>query len=91
MNIAQSIIQFLKNPKPDQKAPEGICPNCWGRTEYAGKFYEAAKNENVDINQANEQIGWIQDYANKHLSGIALQQHDDDLVCQTCQVTYKEI
>lgn len=88
MNIAKSIIQFLQSPNTDQKAPEGLCPNCWGRTEYEGKFYEAAKNENVNINQANEQIGWIQDYANKYLSGITLQPKDDELICQTCQLTY---
>lgn len=90
MNIVQSIIQFLQNPKSDQKAPDALCPNCWGRTEYAGKFYEAAKNENVDINRPNDQLGWIQDYANKHLLGIRLKPVDGEIICQTCEVTYTE-
>jgi len=43
----------------------------------------------VDINSANPNVGWIQDYANKHLAGIELKQESDSLVCQKCKITYR--
>ncbi len=69
--------------------PEGYCPNCWGRQEYGGKFYEAAKNYETDVNTKNPNLGWVQDYANKHLKGIALKPHDEGLVCEHCKVVYR--
>lgn len=90
MNLLDALLGFLKNnPTPTAGAtPEGICPNCWGRDEYGGKFYEAVKNNNTDVNSKNPNIGWVQDYANKHLAGIQLQQQNNELVCQKCKVTY---
>lgn len=91
MNITQTLLQWLRAPD-DQAAnygPDGYCPNCWGRSEYGGKFYEAVKNNNVTINDSNPDVGWIQDYAATHLSGIKLQPQGDDLVCPTCKLIYK--
>lgn len=92
MNVIQSLMNlFKKNETPNvNDFPEGFCPNCWGRTEYGGKFYEAVKNENVDVNSSNPNIGWVQEYANKHLSGIQLKQENEHLVCTSCKVTFKE-
>lgn len=82
------ILDFFKGEKKAEalEAPEGVCPNCWGRQEYSGKFYEAMKNEGVDANNASEKKGWIQDYTDKHLAGIKL---DENAVCSKCKVTYK--
>jgi hypothetical protein len=90
MNAIQSLLNFLKKKKETDtnETPEGFCPNCWGRQEFAGKFYESAKNNNFDINSKNPDIGWVQDYANKHLSGILLKKEDDKLVCQKCKLSY---
>ncbi len=90
MNVIESLLNFLKKDPElqDEKTPEGFCPNCWGRQDYGGKFYEVAKNYEADINSSNPSVGWIQEYANKHLSGIVLQTKNDELVCQTCKLTY---
>jgi uncharacterized protein YbaR (Trm112 family) len=90
MNI-ESIFSFLKREKGKSEAPEGFCPNCWGQQEYSGKFYEAIKNEGVDINSLNPKKGWIQDYAEKNLNTIILQHREDEsLVCPRCKLVYKE-
>lgn len=91
MNIIQSLLSFIKGKESGtvQEAPEGFCPNCWGRYEYEGQFFEAVKNNNTDINSKNPNVGWVQDYANKHLSGIQLKQEDDQAVCQKCKISYK--
>jgi len=93
MSLFESVLKVFKNnPKPSAaNVPDGFCPNCWGRNEYGGKFYEALKNENIDINNINEKKGWIQDYADKHLAGLQLKQTDDGTICSTCKVSYKEI
>jgi hypothetical protein len=90
MSIIKSILNFLnRKDSSDQIAPEGYCPNCWGKQEYGGQFYEAIKNEGVDIHQTNPQKGWIQDYAEKNLSGIRLKPADEGKVCPKCKVTYR--
>ena len=91
MSIANNIISFLTSPKSESKsAPEGICPNCWGRAEYNGKFYEAMKNENININDTDVRVGWIQQYANEHLSAIELHSSKEGTVCQKCKTSYLE-
>jgi len=92
MSLFESVVKIFKNnPSPTTTdVPDGFCPNCWGRNEYGGKFYEAMKNENVDINNISEKKGWIQDYADKHLSNIQLSHTNAGAVCSKCKVTYKE-
>ena len=91
-NIFESLLGFLRNnPSPgDGSTPDGLCPNCWGQQEYGGKFFEAVKNYNVDINSPNPATGWVKDYADKYLNPIALIQQDDQVVCQKCKISYKQ-
>ena len=102
MNILKSLLDHLKRKTSDpDDVPEGLCANCWGRYEYGGQFYEAVKNHNVDINRPhgldvgqadeNPNVGWIQDYANKHLSEIALKPAGKGLVCSKCKIVYRPI
>ena len=91
MNVVESLFKLLKRKETKkEEAPEGLCPNCWGRNEYEGKFYEAVKNDNVDVNDVSSTKGWIQDYADKHLLDIQLQHKDDKLVCSKCKISYRE-
>ena len=89
MSVIQSIINFLSKKEENQKAPEGFCPNCWGRQEYEGQFFETMKNEGIDVNNVSDKKGWIQDYADKHLTGIQLHQEGDGLVCSKCKISYR--
>ena len=91
MNFVSSLLDYLKiENKPDaQTAPEGLCPNCWGRQEYGGRFYEAVKNHGLDVNTKYPEVGWIKDYAETHLKGIKLEQKDDSIGCPSCKISYK--
>lgn len=93
MNLTKSLLNFLKKKDTDeaQTAPEGICPNCWGRQEYGGQFYEKIKQENLDINSKESNVGWVSAYANKHLNGIALKRtgNGNKLICDKCNVSYQ--
>ncbi len=94
MSIVDKLLNFLKNKHEDEsiEAPEGFCPNCWGREEYGGKFYEAVLKERVDINKPNEHVGWINDYANTHLLDIHIHDHEGKHgTCSKCNLKYKEV
>ena len=90
MKIYDALIDLLnKDHSVVQPAPEGICPNCWGRIEYGGQFYDAVRNNKVDVNSKNPNVGWVQEYADKHLVPIQLQPQGSEYICQKCKVTYK--
>jgi hypothetical protein len=95
MSLLNSILNFLKKtPKAtidNNVVPEGLCSNCWGYQEYGGEFFEAVKNHDADVNSKNPNIGWVEEYANKHLSGIELKQKGDSMVCPNCKINYKII
>lgn len=94
MNIVQVFSRLLKNKAEGNKdvAPEGFCPNCWGKQEYGGNFYEAVEKEQIDLNNVNERKGWIQAYATEHLEGIKLHKTEKGVYeCQTCKLTYEEL
>lgn len=90
MNIINSLLVYLNKNRTfsRENTPEGFCPNCWGKQEYGGNFYDAVKNYKADIKTRDPKVGWIQDYVNENLSGIQLQKKDDKLVCQNCKIQY---
>ena len=91
MSISKTLFNFLKKNKElnENETPEGLCPNCWGRQEYGGKFYDAVKNHGLDVNSKNPEVGWITDYAEKHLKGIKLEYSNGEGACQECKVRYR--
>ena len=93
MDLLQSLLSFLKKKDTPEalKAPEGLCPNCWGRDEYGGHFYERVKQENLDINSNDANVGWINAYANKNLKGIALRRtgNGEEMICDKCKISYQ--
>lgn len=92
MKLIGNIIDYLKAKETGEgpKAPEGLCPNCWGTQEYEGKFYHAIKNQKVDVNSSSEFLGWVQDYANKHLLGIQIKTQAEEKACEKCKLSYQE-
>lgn len=88
MKIYNIAIAFLANDPKSNETPEGYCPNCWGRQEYQGKFFEAVKREGVDTQNISEKRGWIQAYAERHLSGITLSNAEPNNVCASCGMKY---
>lgn len=98
MNVFEKIKSLLgrgeviREAQALQDVPADFCPNCWGRQEYGGKFYEAVKNEGVDINNVNQKKGWIEAYVTEHLNKIRLYKKDDGTVaCKSCKVGYKQV
>lgn len=93
MNIAERIINLFAGRKELTLAdvPQDFCPNCWGRNEYGGAFYNAIKNKGINVNDIQAHVGWVQDYANKHLNDISLKSEAGEVVCEKCKVKYAKI
>ncbi len=92
MKLLDAIKKFLGNKDATKiEAPEGHCPNCWGRQEYNGQLMDAIVQENIDLNNLNEKVGWIQAYATQHFEGIKLKPKDDVLECAACKLTYEVV
>lgn len=88
MTLYNTLKSFLVNSDKPAETPEGVCPNCWGRQEYQGKFFEAVKREGIDTQNLAEKKGWIQAYAEQHLSGIKLSQKEQTITCVSCGLKY---
>lgn len=93
MKIVNRIIELVTGRKQLTLAdvPENICPNCWGRNEYGGAFFNAIKNHGISINDIQSHVGWVQDYANKHLIDIVLKSDEGEVACEKCKVKYAKV
>tara|TARA_B100000795_G_C22803943_1_gene443637 strand:- start:1892 stop:2164 length:273 start_codon:yes stop_codon:yes gene_type:complete len=88
-----SIIQNIKNyftakaaGETREKAPVGICPNCWGKQEWEGDFYKLNRgNKLVGNNQTYN--NFIQKIVENNISGITINQ--DNYECETCKISFK--
>jgi hypothetical protein len=85
MNIAENIKRFFKSKaknEPVGDAPEGVCPNCWGRQEWEGNYYKLMKARNITP-ESNTYNNFINEVASK-LDKITLK--EDTYECTTCHM-----
>jgi hypothetical protein len=87
-----TIIENLKNyftskVKGDttEKAPVGICPNCWGKQEWEGEFYKLNKGSKL-VGNDQTYNNFINKIVESNISGIRI--HQDNYECETCKISY---
>ena len=83
MKALNNVRTFFNKKFNNQKtatAPEGICPNCWGKQEWEGDFYTKIKAKNITP-ENKIYSRFIKDVTSK-LDKITLKQ--DTLICETC-------
>jgi hypothetical protein len=79
-------IYFKKKDNNETKtvAPEGVCPNCWGKQEWEGEFYKFKKGNSG--NYDNETYdNFVQGVARK-LDKITAK--DNAYICETCNLDF---
>ena len=63
MNIIKNLTNYF-NSKAEgnttEKAPEGICPNCWGKQEYDSVIRELYEDNQIDVNNGKANLNFIQ-------------------------------
>jgi len=91
MNLGQSLLIFLESKDKSITTPEGFCPNRWGKEEYGGNFYKQIRQENLNVNSKESNVGWVNTYTNKYLEGIALKRkgNGEELICENCKISYQ--
>lgn len=87
MNLKDNLKKFFNekdNNETTNTAPDGVCPNCWGRQEWEGEFYKRikAKNKSPESKVYNN---FINEVVSK-LDKITLK--EDTYECTTCHVKY---
>ena len=87
MNLIENNKRYFKNKTNNNEtgnAPEGVCPNCWGKQEWEGEHYKFMKGENE--NPSTEIYNsFIKDVARK-LDKITIDK--DSYTCETCNIKY---
>lgn len=87
MNLIESVKTYFKNKtenKETQNAPEGVCPNCWGKQEWEGEYYKFVKGENGNPDK-EVYNSFVKNVARK-LEKITI--NKDTYACETCSVKY---
>ena len=71
----------------------GVCPNCWGKQEWDGKFkdYVADPTKDVLNKDATAQQAFIQKFVTENITGIRLKSEGDKQVCPACKTAYKHV
>ena len=92
MSLVDSISRYFgfTHDTQNKVVSKDVCGNCWGRENYQGKFYDAVKRQRIDVSGKDKHFGWIQDYANKNLSGISLRTSSEGLLFPKYKISYKE-
>jgi len=89
MNIIENIKKYFiakVEDKETEKAPEGVCPNCWGKQEWDGEFYKKIKAKNITP-ESDTYTSFIHQVVEK-LDKITLK--EDAYICETCNISYKK-
>lgn len=88
MSLIENLKSYFKkkeNSQGTELAPEGVCPNCWGKQEWDGEYYKFMKGQNE--NPSDETYNnFVQDVARK-LDKITIK--ENTYTCETCQIKYK--
>ena len=73
--------------------PDEICPNCWGRQEYEGKYIAMAEDRQIDINNHNSTAtkAFVQEFVTTHIDGIRLIKDGNSFACPSCKMRYKTV
>jgi hypothetical protein len=86
MEILNWIKSWLKSDKRAEaiEVPPGMCSMCWGRQEYLGEFEDSLNRKHIDLNNIEQEKGWIQAHAAKHFQGIILEEKEGQSHCPSC-------
>ncbi|MEP1486930.1 MAG: hypothetical protein ABJL44_04635 [Algibacter sp.] len=85
MGLFENVKKYFlakQNAETVTTAPDGVCPNCWGRQEWEGEFYKKVKANNITPEHSTYD-SFVHKVVGK-LDKITLK--EDTLVCETCKM-----
>ena len=91
-------LNFFKKAKSNQLTENdlveaSICPNCWGKQEWNGKFVEYVEDRQraANLGDPTAQKAFVEQFIEKHITGIRLKSDGDYLSCPTCNAKFKKV
>ncbi len=89
MSILENIKKYFSaklEGTETKSAPEGVCPNCWGKQEWDGEFYKKIRAKNITP-ESNTYTSFVYQVVEK-LDKITLK--EDTYICEACNISYKK-
>lgn len=88
--MIEKLTAFFKRPASETKneSPDAVCPNCWGSQEYDSVIRELYQDNQIDVNNGQANLNFIQNVVVNKIEGIKLKKGNYGLVCPSCKVTY---
>jgi len=88
--MIEKLIAFFRRPASETKneIPEGVCPNCWGSQEYDSIIRELYQDNQIDVNNGQANLNFIQNVVVNKIEGIKLKKGNTGLECPTCKLSY---
>ncbi len=85
MNFFEQILEYFKRPVEETKdrAPEGVCPVCWGYQEYDRKIRTILEDEALDVIHRKKKYVYIRKFLKEHIDGIRLKKPEIH-ICPKC-------
>ena len=84
----KTIIENIKNyftqkdkGLPTKNAPDGMCPVCWGYSEWDGHYYEVIKDKHV-VPGSKIYENFISKIVDQHIK--TTHKHEDQYICTSC-------
>ena len=70
----------------------GVCPNCWGHSQYGDEFREYVEDRQKDVVNRDKtaQKAFIQKFVEDNITGIHLKTEAHELVCPVCRKKYQK-
>lgn len=90
MNVIERMLSILTGTglsSKDELVRAEVCPNCWGKQEYANEYRDVIKQRSKN---ANEEKAFVEKFIETHLTGVKLKKENDKLICPTCAGVYKK-
>ncbi len=90
MGLIENLKLYFKkkdNNEATAQAPEGVCPNCWGKQEWDGEYYKFKKGQGGNPSE-DTYNNFVQDVARK-LNKITIK--ENSYTCETCKVSYDKL
>ena len=87
MQLIDRLVNYFSKPKSqEQKAPEGLCPNCWGNQQYDNVVREMFVDKQIDVNNHESSHAFIQKFVVERVNGITLKKGNSGYECPTCKI-----
>lgn len=85
MDFFDHIEDHFKKPKEvtENRAPEGVCPLCWGYQEYDHKIRKLYEDKQIDVINHKKKYTYVRKFVKEYIDGIRLVEGEVE-VCPTC-------